>query len=124
MELLDTPGILWPKFEDQSVGLNLAFTGAVKDDIMDLETLASHLMKVLAERYPDAIQGRYKIEIPDQFTEWELLEAAGRKRGFLISGGEVDTERMSRILLEEYRSGKLGRFTLEAPDDQKGGDGK
>ena len=122
--LLDTPGILWPKFEDQSVGLNLAFTGAVKDDIMDLETLASHLMKVLAERYPDAIQGRYKIEIPDQFTEWELLEAAGRKRGFLISGGEVDTERMSRILLEEYRSGKLGRFTLEAPDDQKGGDGK
>ena len=124
LELLDTPGILWPKFEDQSVGLNLAFTGAVKDDIMDLETLASHLMKVLAERYPDAIQGRYKIEIPDQFTEWELLEAAGRKRGFLISGGEVDTERMSRILLEEYRSGKLGRFTLEAPDDQKGGDGK
>lgn len=124
LDLLDTPGILWPKFEDQSVGLNLAFTGAVKDDIMDLETLASHLMKVLAERYPDAIQGRYKIEIPDQFTEWELLEAAGRKRGFLISGGEVDTERMSRILLEEYRSGKLGRFTLEAPDDQKGGDGK
>ena len=124
LELLDTPGILWPKFEDQSVGLNLAFTGAVKDDIMDLETLASHLMKVLAERYPDAIQGRYKIEIPAQFTEWELLEAAGRKRGFLISGGEVDTERMSRILLEEYRSGKLGRFTLEAPDDQKGGDGK
>ena len=124
LELLDTPGILWPKFEDQSVGLNLAFTGAVKDDIMDLETLASHLMKVLAERYPDAIQGRYKIEIPDQFAEWELLEAAGRKRGFLISGGEVDTERMSRILLEEYRSGKLGRFTLEAPDDQKGGDGK
>ena len=124
LELLDTPGILWPKFEDQSVGLNLAFTGAVKDDIMDLETLASHLMKVLAERYPDAIQGRYKIEIPAQFTEWELLEAAGRKRGFLISGGEVDTERMSRILLEEYRSGKLGRFTLEAPDDQKGGDGQ
>ena len=124
LELLDTPGILWPKFEDQSVGLNLAFTDAVKDDIMDLETLASHLMKVLAERYPDAIQGRYKIEIPDQFAEWELLEAAGRKRGFLISGGEVDTERMSRILLEEYRSGKLGRFTLEAPDDQKGGDGK
>lgn len=124
IDLLDTPGILWPKFEDQSVGLNLAFTGAVKDDIMDLETLASHLMKVLAERYPDAIQGRYKIEIPAQFTEWELLEAAGRKRGFLISGGEVDTERMSRILLEEYRSGKLGRFTLEAPNDQKGGDGK
>ncbi|MDY4954495.1 MAG: YlqF/YawG family GTPase, partial [Candidatus Onthomonas sp.] len=115
LELLDTPGILWPKFEDQSVGMNLAFTGAVKDDIMDLETLASHLMKVLGTRYPEALQNRYKIEVPEQIDEWALLEAAGRKRGFLISGGEVDTERMARILLEEYRSGKLGRFTLEAP---------
>lgn len=113
---LDTPGILWPKFEDQSVGFNLAFTGAVKDDIMDLETLASHLMKVLATRYPEAIQNRYKIEVPAQCDEWALLEAAGRRRGFLISGGEVDTERMARILLEEYRAGKLGRFTLEAPE--------
>lgn len=116
LELLDTPGILWPKFEDQSVGFNLAFTGAVKDDIMDLETLASHLMKVLATRYPEAIQNRYKIEVPAQCDEWALLEAAGRRRGFLISGGEVDTERMARILLEEYRAGKLGRFTLEAPE--------
>lgn len=115
LELLDTPGILWPKFEDQSVGMNLAFTGAVKDDIMDLETLASHLMKVLGTRYPEALQNRYKIEVSEQIDEWALLEAAGRKRGFLISGGEVDTERMARILLEEYRSGKLGRFTLEAP---------
>lgn len=97
------------------MGLNLAFTGAVKDDIMDLETLAFHLMKVLAAQYPEALQNRYKIEVPDQCDAWKLLDAAGRKRGFLISGGEVDMERMARILLEEYRSGKLGRFTLEAP---------
>lgn len=116
LELLDTPGILWPKFEDQSVGLNLAYTGAVKDDIMDLETLSSHLMGLLSRRYPEAIKARYKIDIDPDAQDWELLEAAGRKRGFLISGGEVDLERMARILLEEYRSGKLGRFTLETPD--------
>ncbi|MGM9593185.1 MAG: ribosome biogenesis GTPase YlqF [Candidatus Onthomonas sp.] len=117
LELLDTPGILWPKFEDQSVGLNLAYTGAVKDAIMDLETLASHLMGLLARRYPQAIADRYKITVDLEAQDWELLEAAGRKRGFLISGGEVDLERMARVLLEEYRSGKLGRFTLETPDD-------
>ena len=116
LELLDTPGILWPKFEDPQVGFRLAVTGAVKDDIMDLETLSAQLMKVLAERYPDAIRTRYKIDLPAPVNEWELLEAAGRKRGFLISGGEVDLERMARILLEEYRSGKLGRFTLEEPE--------
>lgn len=119
LELLDTPGILWPKFEDQSVGLNLAFTGAVKDDVMDLETLAAHLIKVLAQHYPEAIQARYKIEIPEGFNEWELLEAAAKKRGFLISGGEVDLGRMARILLEEYRAGKLGHFTLETPEMRK-----
>lgn len=118
LELLDTPGILWPKFEDQSVGLNLAYTGAVKDTIMDLETLASHLMSLLARRYPEAIAARYKITIDPEAKGWALLEAAGRKRGFLISGGEVDLERMARILLEEYRSGKLGRFTLETPDKE------
>ena len=117
LELLDTPGILWPKFEDQSIGLNLAYTGAVKDDIMDLEELASNLMALLAHRYPEAIRTRYKIELPNGAQGWELLEAAGRKRGFLISGGEVNLERMSRVLLEEYRSGKLGRFTLESPEE-------
>ncbi len=117
LELLDTPGILWPKFEDQSIGLNLAYTGAVKDDIMDLEELASNLMALLSSRYPEAIKTRYKIELPEGAQGWELLEAAGRKRGFLISGGEVNLERMSRVLLEEYRSGKLGRFTLESPEE-------
>ena len=123
LELLDTPGILWPKFEDQSVGLNLAYTGAVKDDILDVETLGCHLMSYLAERYPESIRNSYKLAtLPEREAEendvaygYQLLETAGRKRGFLISGGEVDTERMAKILLDEFRGGKLGRFTLETP---------
>ena len=123
LELLDTPGILWPRFEDQSVGLNLAYTGAVKDDILDVETLGCHLMAYLGERYPDALTAAYKLSaLPEREVQendvaygYRLLEAAGRKRGFLISGGEVDTERMAKILLDEFRGGKLGRFTLEVP---------
>ena len=114
--LLDTPGILWPKFEDPEVGIRLAYTGAVKDDVIDLDSLACHLMRMLWERYPDAIRDRYKIDMPADAEGWELLEAAGRKRGFLISGGEVNLERMAKVLLEEYRSCKLGRFTLETPE--------
>ena len=124
LELLDTPGILWPKFEDQSVGLNLAYTGAVKDDILDVETLGCHLMTYLGENYPDALKAAYKLpdsadrEDGENDVAWgyRLLEAAGRKRGFLISGGDVDTERMAKILLDEFRGGKLGRFTLELPE--------
>ena len=115
--LLDTPGILWPKFEDPEVGMRLAYTGAVKDDILDTETLGCHLMELLAREYPQALVERYKIEIPTKIDGWELLQAAGRKRGFLISGGEVDTERMARVLLDEYRSCKLGTFTLERPEE-------
>ena len=114
--LLDTPGILWPKFEDPQVGIRLAYTGAVKDDVLDVEGLSCHLMQMLATRYPDALKERYKIEIPDEIDGYELLQAAGRKRGFLVSGGEIDTERMAKVLLEEYRSCKLGRFTLESPE--------
>ena len=125
LELLDTPGILWPKFEDQSVGLNLAYTGAVKDDILDTETLGCHLMAYLGDHYPEALSTAYKLPgVPKREPEendiawgYRLLEAAGRKRGFLISGGEVDTERMAKILLDEFRGGKLGRFTLELPED-------
>ena len=124
LELLDTPGILWPKFEDQSVGLNLAFTGAVKDDILDIETLGCHLMAYLAEQYPDALKTAYKLpalparkeEENDVAYGYNLLQVAGKKRGFLISGGEVDTERMAKILLDEFRGSKLGRFTLELPE--------
>ena len=114
--LLDTPGILWPRFEDPEVGIRLAYTGAVKDDILDIETLAYHLMEMLWKRYPDAVRARYKIELPEDADGTALLEAAGRKRGFLISGGEIDLERMSKVLLEEYRSCRLGRFTLESPE--------
>lgn len=114
--LLDTPGILWPKFEDPNVGIRLAYTGAVKDDVIDLESLACHLIQMLWQRYPDAVRDRYKIDMPADAEGWELLEACGRKRGFLISGGEVNTERMARVLMEEYRSCKLGRFTLETPE--------
>ena len=115
--LLDTPGILWPRFEDPEVGIRLAYTGAVKDDILDTEALACHLMQMLWTRYPDALRVRYKIDCPSDAEGYALLEAAGRKRGFLISGGEIDTARMARVLLEEYRSCKLGRFTLEAPPE-------
>ena len=114
--LLDTPGILWPKFEDPEVGIRLAYTGAVKDDVIDLESLACHLMEMLWQRYPDAVRSRYQVDLPENAEGWELLEAAGRKRGYLVSGGEVNTERMARVLLEEYRSCKLGRFTLETPE--------
>ena len=115
--LLDTPGILWPKFEDPEVGLRLAYTGAVKDDILDIESLAMHLMEMLWARYPQALKDWYKLEeLPPDTPGYALLEAAGRKRGFLLARGEIDTERMARVLLEEYRSCKLGRFTLELPE--------
>ena len=123
--LLDTPGILWPKFEDPEVGLRLAWTGAVKDDILDTETLAARLMAQLWQDYPQALKDRYKLDeglLPADFPErtlaakgFALMELAARKRGFLLPGNELDMERMSKVLLEEYRSCKLGRFTLESP---------
>ena len=117
LELLDTPGILWPKFEDSSVGIRLAFTGAIRDEVIDIEELAMRLMDYLGKNYPKAIEERYKLTVSEEDDGYALLEKAGRKRGFLISGGEVDTERMSRILLDEFRGGKLGRFTLEFPPE-------
>ena len=119
LELLDTPGILWPKFDDSKVGMHLAFTGAIKDDVMDLEELASCLMEYLGEHYTDIVTERYKITIEEEDSGYDLLTKAGRKRGFLMRGAEVDTERMARILLDEFRGGKLGRFTLETPEDLK-----
>lgn len=115
--LLDTPGILWPKFEDPNVGMMLAYTGAVKEGVIDLEELASHLMELLHRFYPNALQQRYQVEAPEGTPGWELIEMAGQKRGYLVSGGEVNTERMSKVLLDEFRSGKLGRFTLEIPEE-------
>lgn len=117
--LLDTPGILWPKFDDEEVGRRLAYTGAVKDDVLDTETLACHLFTMLWERYPVAVKERYKLELPENATGYELLTEAGRKRGFLLARGEIDTERMANVLLEEYRSCKIGRFTLEDPPERE-----
>lgn len=119
IDLLDTPGILWPKFDDERTGILLAVTGAVKDDILDTETLACKLLELLARRAPQTIIDRYRLTIPEtsDFLGYELLEQAGRKRGFLISGGEIDTERMARILLDEFRGGVLGRVTLETPEE-------
>ncbi len=115
--LLDTPGILWPKFEDPEVGMKLAYTGAVKEDVIDLEELAARLMELLYRRYPEAVKARYGIDMPHQTPGYMLLEEAGRKRGFLMARGEINTERMAKVLVDEYRSGKLGRFTLEGPED-------
>ena len=117
LELLDTPGILWPKFEDETIGLHLAFTGAVKDEVTDIEGLACALLELLGNRYPRALKERYKVAEIDGLQGWELLEQCARKRGMLISGGGVDTERMAKVLLDEFRGCKLGRFTLEAPEE-------
>ena len=114
-DLLDTPGVLWPKFDDPNVGEKLAFTGAVKDQIVDTEQLASRLLEVLRDEYSAMLAARYKLEKYDlrQLQGYELLELIGRKRGMLASGGEIDTERASIMVLDEFRSAKLGKITLE-----------
>jgi len=115
VEMLDMPGVLWPKFEDQTVAHKLAFTGAVKDDVIDIETLSMMLLETLSRIYPKPLIERYKIDITPEDTGISLLEKVGRKRGMLISGGEVNTERASIMVMDEFRAGKLGRITLETP---------
>ena len=120
IELLDTPGVLWPKFDDQTVAQKLAFTGAINDDVMDLEALACLLLQRLAVSYPKALEERYRMTDLQAIQEdgFAMLELLGRKRGMLISGGEVNTERAAITLLDEFRSGKLGRITLELPEQE------
>ncbi len=115
IELLDMPGVLWPKFEDKDVGLSLAFTGAVKDDIMDMEMLACEFITRLRSIDSGVLKQRYNVDVSEDMTSYEVLEAIGRRRGFLISGGEINTERAAIILMDEFRSGKLGRISLELP---------
>ena len=119
LELLDTPGILWPKFDDPEVGMRLAYTGAVKEDVIDTETLACHFIALLAKYYPQTLSERYKLEAPEGADGYGLLQLAGKKRGYLVSGGEVNTERMAKALMDDYRSGKLGKLTLESPEDMQ-----
>ena len=118
-ELLDMPGVLWPKFEDQDVAVRLAFTGAISDDILDIEALAMKLLLYLGRNYPASLRERYKIELTDDESGLELLESIGRKRGMMISGGEVNTERAAIMILDEFRSGKLGKITLEVPPEEE-----
>ena len=115
LELLDTPGVLWPKFDDPRVGEKLAFTGAVKDDVLDIELLAVRLLECMTQEYPERLTERYKV-VPSEYNDaYDLLCAIGKKRGMMVRGGEVDTERAATVLLDEYRGGKLGNITLELP---------
>ncbi len=119
MEMLDTPGILWPKFDDEIVGRNLAFTGAIKDDILDVEDLAFKLIDLLRDRYITSIAQRYKLnesEIKECET-LDLMNMIGKKRGMIISGGEVDIQRVSNMILDEFRAAKIGKITLERVDE-------
>ena len=119
IQLLDMPGVLWPKFEDASVGENLAITGAIKDDVLDIESIAAILCGRLRNMYPEQLMSRYKLaEIgsPEDVSNYDLLTLIGKKRGFLISGGEVDTERTANMLIDEYRAAKIGRISLDCPE--------
>lgn len=113
MELLDTPGILWPKFEDKDVALKLAFTGAIKDEVLDVEELCASLCIYLADKYPEKLIERYKVELEDNLQGFEILERICRKRGFIVKGGEVDYLRGANVVLDEFRGAKLGKITLE-----------
>ena len=116
IELLDTPGVLWPKFEDPSVGDKLAFIGSVKDEVTDLESLSCRLLDVLKTTNPQMIENRYKISDFENLEGWEILELIGKKRGFLIKGGEINYERAAAIVCDEFRGGKLGKISLELPE--------
>ena len=116
LDLLDTPGILWPKFDSQEVGEMLAVTNAIKSDVLDRETLAANFMLRLCELYPDAVKERYGVVRTGEENGFELLEQAAKRRGFLVSKGEYDIERMANTLLDEYHGGKLGRLSLERPE--------
>lgn len=129
LELLDMPGVLWPKFEEKIVGERLAFTGAVKDDIIDMEYISCRFLEFLNENYPQLIINRYGVttdDIPSNDDEtmgcvqgYEILERIGRKRGFLISGGEINTERAAITVLDEFRSGTIGKISLEKPNAKR-----
>ena len=120
LEMLDTPGVLWPKFDDQVVGEHLAFTGAVKDQVVDIELLAVRLLDFLRRLKPADFIARFKLENMDldNADSYELLRVIGKKRGMLVSGGEIDTERAAIMLLDEFRSAKLGRITVEMPNGE------
>jgi len=118
IDLLDMPGVLWPKFEERRVGENLALTGAIKDSVTDIETLSTVLVARMTALYPELFLTRYKIssEETTDLENWEIVELIGRRRGFLVSGGEVNFERTAKMLVDEFRSGAIGRITLDIPE--------
>ena len=120
IQLLDMPGVLWPKFDEQFVGENLAITGAIKDDVLDIEAIATVLCGRLRRAYPSLLTQRYKLtSLPstEEMDDYDLLNFIGRKRGFLISGGEVNTERTANMLIDEFRAAKIGRISLDTPQE-------
>jgi len=125
MQLLDTPGILWPKFEDPAVGLNLAFCGSIRDEVMDIQDLGLELIRALMQKYPDSLISRYKVGIndfkqdPDADEALSVMEDIAKKRGFVLQGARIDYERTARTVLDEFRAGKLGRISLECPGDKE-----
>lgn len=119
IELLDTPGVLWPKFEDERVGNTLAFIGSVKDEVLDSETLAFRLIEFLQHAYPGALEQRYKLERTQAMETLELFDQIGQKRGMLLRGGEINYERVSNMLLDEFRSGLLGRITVDSIPEER-----
>ncbi len=116
IQLLDTPGILWNKFEDNKTGMALAFTGAIKDDVVDIETLALHLVNTLMTKFPDSLKQRYNVEFDEDTEALEVFERICKRRGFVVRGGDFDYERGAKVILDEFRGGKLGRISLEAPN--------
>lgn len=114
LELLDTPGILWPEFKNQDIGINLALTGAIKDEVLDKASLALKLIEIISSNYPELLEKRYNLELAG-YASLEIMEEIGRKRGCIISGGEIDYSRVSNILLDEFRKGIIGPITLELP---------
>jgi len=126
VDLLDTPGILWPRFDDKNTALNLAFTGAIRDEILDVVQLAAALAEKLAAEYPELFFKRYKLQDADGLNGLELLEAAGKKRGCILSGGMIDMKRIADTILDEFRGGRIGAITLEKPvwDETEDTDGE
>lgn len=122
-ELLDMPGILWPKFEDQEVAKKLAYLGSIKDEILDTRELAMNFLALGAKCFKDKLEKRYKFEITEEMTPYDMLLAIGNKRGFILPGGGVDENRTALVILDEYRSGKIGRVTVESPTDLVGEEG-
>lgn len=115
-ELLDTPGVLWPKFDDEEAARRLAYTGAVKDDVIDVEELCHFFLEFMRDNYPSNLSARYKIENFESLAGYEIAELIGKKRGFVVSGGEINTERASRVVLDEFRGGLLGKVTFDRPE--------